>query len=114
MGHCPHLPGGLSCLALLRDPQCKANSSGEVHGLPQTMVMSFRSWRWELGDGRPISGVGCGRPPGSPQPPGFPTGSPDEQVSQEGELTVGHVLHCKTRRQTLSVGSAPCSALGQH
>ena len=76
--------------------------------------MSFRSWRWELGDGQQVSAVGLGHPPGPPQPPGFPTGSPDEQVSQEGELTVGHVLHWKTRHQTLSVRSAQCSALGQH
>ena len=70
----------------------------------------------EVGAGRLAAGQRGGpwASPGAPTASRFPTGSPDEQVSQEGELTVGHVLHCKTRRQTLSVGSAPCSALGQH
>lgn len=70
----------------------------------------------EVGAGRWAAGQRGGpwASPGAPQPPGFPTGSPDEQVSQEGELTVGHVLHWKTRHQTLSVRSARCSALGQH
>ena len=53
-------------------------------------VLEVGAGRWKAGQ--------LGLATATPRPtraPGPPAPSPDEQVSQEGKLTVRHVLHCK-------------------
>ena len=92
--HCPHLPGNLCNLALPRDPQPEANSSGEACSLSQTLVTSCRSWLQNLTEVQPLKRELSTRSPfstASMQTPHTPTvpavylpaSSPTEKVSSK-------------------------------